>query len=930
MSKSQVKSNSLGTWLNGWRLALRLAHRDARRNKARSALVVVLVALPVFAAGVIDLGSAAVSVANSPQQKALNELGSKADAVLTSTGCAGMRQAIIPEGNTACGDLVMPTVDQIRATLPAGTRLITPPAPAYVAMENSQTGISTYVDQHDVSDPVLAGLWNVREGRLPATESEIGLSTWAAQKLGRSVGQYVRVTPYGKGADAISMRIVGLVERPADLKRSVVLPLASIVGGPIDHFSQHPPMYVEGLVSITDIPALNAMGIEVTSRKIAEDPTPACLNGAFCPFTITAIPIQTPDPFGQLQRIEDWLIIGLVSLLVVLQVSLVAGPSFAIQLRKRQHDLGLLASNGAPAAALRRLMLASGVILGLIGGGAGLVASWLATYAAFNYVPKELVSEFVSRPVQMPPFPPSLILLGLTGVISAVVAALIPAIAAGRANVLATLSGRVPQRTYRSRVPLTGFVLVLIGSAGLVILNVTHDSRNAYWISGLEAWLLLCILVTEIGYVVLLPALVVLVGRLARHAPAPVRIAARDASRHRLRTSAAASAVAVAAALSVAAGVTFANAAPGYSEAEKGLAPNALSTYLYNVGAVEGQQVTLSNALLAPTIKAANTALPGSNSVGIAALWGTVDENGEPIRIKCESPRQAARTCEAIESRPSLVYGPYMVVSDATQIRALFGDNPRLPKMIQTLQAGRAISLAGGINPDDSAIALQIGEETVRVKADGYYSRLQPAPIVLSPEAFTANPRLAALTSDSIRADQAVLDEMIRVITMPADSRLTDLEQASFKLNLELVKAGVDANSYWNDGNGFNPRQWLWLGTMLLLAVSLFVGLTVTALAKSDSDRDLDTLAAIGAPPALRRSISASAAAIVTTVGAWMGTLAAITILQLMTLSMYENRFSLGMPWGIIAATCIGVPVVTSLVAYLTTRSHFNISRRRG
>ncbi|MEN9710043.1 MAG: hypothetical protein RL441_35, partial [Actinomycetota bacterium] len=837
MSQHLIKRSAFATWLNSWRLAVRLARRDARRNKARSLLVVVLVALPVMVGSGLDIGTAAASAASNSLNRARQELGTHAGAVLYSTGCGRVWQPVVPDGtgNTYCTEISLPTKEQIQAALPQGARLVTTPKPSYVAMESDTNGIATFVEQQALSESALAGLWTVYEGRLPRSTSEIGISQEAQSKLGVVVGDSVRVTPYGKGTSAIKLDVVGVVSRSGKSSYSVTL-INPVLDAPTPRQFWLPPgLYVDGAVPASQIGALNTLGIEVVSREAMADPTAYCTDEERCNYGLRPLFLPGDDPILDLQRVEDWLVVAVVALLVILQVSLVAGPSFAIQLRKRQHDLGLLSSNGASAAALRRTMLASGVFLGVVGATIGVLASWVILWAAAILAPTYLVTSFMGGHVTLPPLPGSLVIVALIGVAAAVTAALIPAVSAGRANVLATLQGRVPQRKFSTRVPLTGLILVVGGSVGILAVGSEITRRGPF--PGAEAWLLLCVLIAELGYVLLLPAAVALVGVLAKHAPVAFRLAARDAARHRLRTSAAASAVAAAAAISLAVGVAFVNATPGYSETNDAMSSVAIASYLYSEYSPEGQVVRHSSAALGDALHAAEEAMPGSSAIGVAALYGTpqADSPDEVLRIQCGKTSSRSRDlCGESVSSSALTQSNIMMVNDATQLRALFGDFIGVEQMISVLQSGKAISLSMPIMSDaGSAVDLTVGNQKFKIAAVYFRAPLRPAAIILSPEALVAHPSFAAATTDAIRLSTSHFDDMVLVVVMPANATIDVMEQSTFRFNLELVRAGVDSTAYWNSGNGFDPRKWLWLATLCMLLISLFVGLTVTALAKT-------------------------------------------------------------------------------------------------
>src|SRR5450631_461393 len=115
--------------LSAWRVGLRIARRDALRHKARSALVVVMIGLPILGAVTADV------LLRSSQLTASEQLPRKlggADALVTGAyGGTAIEQA--PDGSTwgtrtdaggAGGAPAEPTpltLGQVGAVLPAGS-----------------------------------------------------------------------------------------------------------------------------------------------------------------------------------------------------------------------------------------------------------------------------------------------------------------------------------------------------------------------------------------------------------------------------------------------------------------------------------------------------------------------------------------------------------------------------------------------------------------------------------------------------------------------------------------------------------------------------------------------------------------------------------------------------------------------------------------
>ncbi|MEK8107564.1 FtsX-like permease family protein [Micromonospora sp. M12] len=134
----------------------------------------------------------------------------------------------------------------------------------------------------------------------------------------------------------------------------------------------------------------------------------------------------------------------LIAGLGLLEVVLLVGPAFAVGVRRRRRDLALVAVVGGDAAQLRRVVLADGVVLGVLGAAAGLLVGVGAAFAG-----RPLVEQYVfgARFGGYRCWPTALLLLGGVAVLAGVLAALAPAWTAARQDVSAGLAGR---HTHRS------------------------------------------------------------------------------------------------------------------------------------------------------------------------------------------------------------------------------------------------------------------------------------------------------------------------------------------------------------------------------------------------------------------------------------------------------------------------------------------------
>ncbi|MFC7648251.1 hypothetical protein ACFQX6_53200 [Streptosporangium lutulentum] len=85
-----------------------------------------------------------------------------------------------------------------------------------------------------------------------------------------------------------------------------------------------------GPITWSDVQRLNAVGLLVTSRAVIEDPpaVDAMYRGS--------------------TEVNELVGIGTAAVMIVLEVVLLAGPAFAVGIRRRRRELALIAAQGAP------------------------------------------------------------------------------------------------------------------------------------------------------------------------------------------------------------------------------------------------------------------------------------------------------------------------------------------------------------------------------------------------------------------------------------------------------------------------------------------------------------------------------------------------------------------------------------------------------
>jgi putative ABC transport system permease protein len=225
----------------------------------------------------------------------------------------------------------------------------------------------------------------------------------------------------------------------------------------------------------------------------------------------------------------------------MLLIALVGVGGFTVLAQRRLRSIGMLGAQGATDAHIRLVVRANGVATGLVGAVAGFAVGLLAWLV---YRPSvESSSDHLIGVFQLPWL--VIIVSMLLAVLASYFAAAHPARAIARVPIVTALSGRpaAPRKTRRWALP-TGLVFLaiaflLMGVAGSGIGGTTGPgSQN----SRLEA-LVLGFLAITVAVVLLSPALLGALARLARPAPVAIRLALRDLARYRARSGAALGAI---------------------------------------------------------------------------------------------------------------------------------------------------------------------------------------------------------------------------------------------------------------------------------------------------------------------------------------------------------------------------------------------------
>ncbi|MEV4616122.1 ABC transporter permease [Kitasatospora sp. NPDC049258] len=939
--------------ISAWRAALRIARRDALRAKGRSALVLAMIALPVL--GVTAADVTARSGRPTPQEQATRLMGAS-DAYLTVVE-RGWRVQQAPNtlGNVSVvsrtGPKPTPTeqekaraaepLDQlIRQALPAGARVVPVERSANsvgTSTAHGQLAVETY--GVDLTDPAAAGLVTLRGGSWPQAPYEVAATTAFLADSGLEVGRTTTLV----GTDR-PLRITAAVEYPGalDADRLIGRPgelsgLLAAGSDPTERTGE--PDTPSWLVSLPGhaefgwdaVQRANEYGFSVASRAVLADPPPD-----------SAVPLYRdhPDTLGaeQADGLNRTTVLATVVGMALLEIVLLAGPAFAVGARRSRRQLGLIAAGGGDQSHIRAVVLAGGVVLGGAGAAVGMVLGVVAVALGRPWLEARTGARFGHFGLE----PADLLVILAIGVLTGLLAAVVPAFQAARQHVVAALTGRGTIRPPARWFTLLGAAAVLAGTA-LALLGATSGARTRVVTVGS--------MLAELGLVACTPYLVTLFGRLARFLPLGPRLALRDATRHRSRTAPAVAAVMAAVAGAVAVLTFQSSSEAGEREQYVPSAPAGAVTLQIDSRDKGDLRGAVEHALTGLGTRADLNAVdygvcdgkPGSfcgritlrTAAGSACpALGGQKEDGWGTRISAEeAQRLLATDPRCHEGRaPAYTFGE-LIAGDAAVLHNFLGADS--PEAARALAEGKVVVLDPGL-VKDGAVTLGL----VRFGANG-------------PEGNTTS--TITLPAVAVKAELPVA----RAVLSPAAVAKAGLDLGSAGSvwrpaqppTPEAVQRGAAAVTTAGAHSIFAVETGYRSGSDSVVVLGLAVAASVvavaaagiaTGLAAADSQRDLATLAAVGAAPGIRRRLSGFQCAVIAGIGVLLGAAAgfvpAAAIQRVQNLGKVPfvdptGAIDLGthplvVPWTYLAVVVVGLPLLSWALAAGFTRSRVVLARR--
>ncbi|MFG3496147.1 FtsX-like permease family protein [Streptomyces sp. NPDC047928] len=956
----------MNNWFHSWRAAVRIARRDAWRYKGRSFLVLAMIALPILGVSAADLTLRSAEL--SPQEAMDRKLGA-ADARFVDPQSGGVPILQSPDGQMA-----IPAGDFENRPWPEGKTDITKAFPLNAKVLEDSTGSAKLRTEHGLlhaeirelkaADPLARGIMTLLDGRFPEKPDEVAANAHFLESSGLKVGS----TLTARGFDR-SYRIVGSYELPDELKVDQVNALPGALLAPLAKALEAADLPGPGrntsyLLKLADdgrsgtagftwnmVKETNTKGVQVVSRTVAIDP-PARSD----------VPLYQQEGWGSFEMSSGaeaaaLAAAGTIVGLAMLEICLLAGPAFAVGARRSHRQLGLVGANGGDRRHIRAIVLAGGLVIGfaaaVVGTVLGLVLTFVLQPVLEDYM-GERFGAFDIRPLE-------LLGIGLIAVLTGLLAAIVPAVTASRQTVLASLTGRRGVRRSSRVLPVVGLIAVALGASIALYGSVFSDQFII--VAGGSA-------LAELGVVALTPALVGLFGRTGRWLPLSPRLALRDAVRNRGRTAPAVAAVLAAVAGTVAV-ATYAASRDAQSEAEyrAQLPYGAVSVLLAEAGGrdVPAVREAVQKNLPVDVRAEVDRIIAGKTSCGAygegegcgrheviippaneCPLWVSTPDGSDPAeKYSKEERRKLASDWRCTMSGGHVAYSETgVLVADAKLLAVLGIEDPGVGK---ALADGRFVSFAKNQVDKDGKVRIRLITDT-RAADEAAEKGKEPPGEVKSFAAYQAPDGTQSYGVQGLLSPAAA--KAAGLTTVPfggyySTDSLPSSEQRQ-KLDEELARTGSEVNLHVEEG-------FVSEASIVLLALTVFAGLITigaagiaTGLAQADAEADLKTLAAVGAAPRVRRTLSGFQCGVVAVMGVVLGSAAGILPAvglrlteQREQLKWYQRALDEGwagagapphvpiiVPWETLAALLIAVPLGAALLAALVTRSRGAVARR--
>ncbi|WP_104197969.1 FtsX-like permease family protein [Cryobacterium sp. M15] len=929
-----VEPSSLAGGRSGsTRVAFRIARRMAGQSPGRSALIALLVAIPVL--GMVGITTVDASNVATPAERVVLELGStEARVQIVSAPEPKLIQAPLNDGSWGMRDdiadvdalqSIEPTPVAAASLFPKGTSMLSIRSTAVVAETKDGLGSFSAV-QGQPWDPAFAGKWDVTAGSAPINDEQIMVTAATLDRLGVKIGS----TATFAAPVAASFTISGTI-RSATLDDSVVAfyGLPGVFDGVMpDDADLMTEWYLPDTpLTWSQIRDLNPRGATVLSRNVLLDPPPAG---------------SSPLDGGSSEDFVD-LFLVLLGAFALFEVALLAGAAFTVGARTQQRTLATLASVGGDKRMLFRVMSFGGVILGALGAALGTVLGLASAWIFMQISANGSAARYPGFHLDVA----SLSVIAAFAVLAGWCAAAVPARTAGRLDVLAALRGaQRPPRVTRRR-PVAGIVLLAIGAVIAITGGVVELAAYApVYQMGLANFGIALIVagpvIMQIGAVFVAPLILRWAARFASRFGPGARLAARDVARNPGR-----SVPALAAIMSCVFVATFVmslistmqlNSTKGYTYgAPLDTVSVSLTTSLNEppygqvlqttgpevVAAVDSSFPSARARLLSSaedppmgfgeadtdgtTADAPTFALPRIDADTVCPSDVTrmdADHEDIPTDIRCPTPHY-------LDTMMNSSMNDHIWVGDLADFAAILGE-PVSEKSQKMLAVGGAVAtypqyvVNGEIRIDWITELNSVLEPARSVSLAGS---------VQEPE----HPLPYAVFMLTSTADNAGLDYRPSVVVSSIGGDPSQAEYDHAQGALAAISPGIYLQT--ETGPQVFGASWTWALLALTAIIALVTASITIGLARADGHRDNAVLTSLGASPRVRRAFGFWQAVVIVGLGSIIGVL--LGLVPSLALSLTRDTAGLSLlpftpPWLQLALIVVALPAVVAVGGALT------------
>jgi putative ABC transport system permease protein len=831
--------------VTGLRALGRVAVRDARRDRWRTLLVVLVVALPV--AGLGGMISLVDTLTATPAERVTDLMGRADLLAVPDRDVLGATDPLVDLADR------LPSGAVLEPSSRGSDEVVLPGSRAVVMMADTSL------------DPqaLAAGRYRLVEGRAAEPRAgvdatEVVVTPDVIEWLDVRVGDRLDLVARGE------VEVVGVALRPESLRERRLLVAPGTLGPDA--------ILEEVLVELPPGPAGDPTALE--GVMLRDD---AVATTEVLPWWVSIREDELQRRFSGGERSLAVIAGGLA----LVEVALIAGAAFAVSVRRRQRELGLVAAVGATERQVRRLVLLTGATAGAVGALVGTLLGVAGVLAAGPWY--EALAGREVTDVRLDPW----WLLGVAslGAAAAVLGALLPARAVAGLPVTVALSGRRPPPEPSARGLRAGLGLLAVGAV-VTVVGATSFAR----VSGVGTYVFLAgAILVVLGAGLTSPWLLEQLGRLAPRLPAGPRLAVRDAARFRTRNGP----IVTAAMAGLAATVTITAVVASFDSAsarayEPSLAPDQL--LVYGTGASGQGHEAAAGAVVAE--------VGGRNAPLVALPFGL-----ELLPSRGEGERRLWDLALGTDDLAAMLGGEAAVDALARGEAVVFG----------------AADPAGGAVEGATLLRWEeVGDDVAEeVEVATVVITELPAPAASAPE-FSQVPRVLVpprLVRDLPEAQDGTLTAWGSLVVLDEP-----LDDAAFAVASEVADRTVPGS--WVQGElGYRSDAATWLVVVTVaggLAGLALVAVAI-ALAAAESRSDLRTLTAVGAGVATRRSLAGGRAALLAGLGAVLAV--PVGLMPAGAILLQVRDVPLTVPWISVGIVVLLVPALATLGAVLLARA---------